>query len=74
MFVQALDQFAAAERARPALRPRFLDLGAVGLSANELGDFTSMSLSLESCSAARNGAELDDANEFEDAFLHVLKF
>ena len=62
--MQALDQLAAAMRARPALRPRFLDLGAVDLSASELGDFTSMSLSLESCPAAKYGAELDDAFEF----------
>ena len=61
--MQAFEQVVAA-RARPALRPRFLDLGAVGLSRNELGDFASMSLSLGSCSAAEYGAELEDAFEF----------
>jgi hypothetical protein len=52
---------AAAAPARPALRPRFLNLGFVGLSISELGDFSSMSLGLGSCSAATYGAHVDDA-------------
>ena len=62
--MQALEQLAAAARARPVLRPRILDLGAVGLTTSELDDIMSVSLSLGSCTAARNGAELDDAFEF----------
>ena len=61
ILVHPLEQLAVASRALPALRPRFLNLGAIGLSMSELGDLKSLSMRLESGTAAENGAELDDA-------------
>ena len=49
--MQALEQLAVASRALPALRPRFLNLGAFGLSMSELGDIESSSMCLGSHSS-----------------------
>ena len=71
--MQALEQSAVASRALPALRPRFLNLGACGLSKSELGDNVSESMCLGTNSAVLNGAELDDAFELRHDVISVLE-